>query len=231
MNPHLRSSAAHVFVDSLDAPALSDEDAHHLFRVLRLRDGEVVSASDGLGRWRPCVARSGSLDPTGPIQPAAAAPAVTVAAAVPKGDRLDWMVQKLVEVGVQRIVLLDSARGVVRWDADRVPRQLDRLRRMAREAASQSRRVWLPRIEGPCAVATVLAEPGAVLADPDGEPLIPSTSLGPVLVGPEGGWDRVELAAADAAGASRVSLGATVLRVETAAVVAGVLASPTLMPR
>ena len=52
MNPALRASAAHVFVDSLDAPVPSDDDAHHLFRVLRLRDGEVVTVSDGNGSWR-----------------------------------------------------------------------------------------------------------------------------------------------------------------------------------
>lgn len=230
MNPLLRGSAAHVFVDSLDAPVPCDEDAHHLFRVLRLRDGEPVSASDGLGRWRPCVVRGGALEVVGDVE-STARPTVVVGAAIPKGDRLDWMVQKAVEVGVLRLVLLQTVRGVVRWDSDRAARQLERLRRLAREASSQSRRTWLPEIVGPRPVAEVVAESGAALADPDGDDWEPTQVPGPILIGPEGGWDPSELVAADDAGARRVALGPTVLRVETAVVVAAVLASRGGMSR
>ena len=79
MNPHLRGSAAHVFVESLDSPVLSDDDSHHLFRVLRLRDGETVTVSDGRGSWRPCVARAGSVVVDGAVEAVPAPPAVTIA--------------------------------------------------------------------------------------------------------------------------------------------------------
>lgn len=224
MNPDLRSSAAHVFVGSLDAPVPDDEDAHHLFRVLRLRDGESVTASDGAGRWRRCVVNAGSLEPIGTVVVDTAAPGGAIAAAIPKGDRLDWMVQKLTEVGVQRLVLLEAERSVVRWDPARADRQRGRLTRIAALAAAQSRRTRLPVVEGPVALDALLAEPGASLADPDAAPLVGPVA-GPVLIGPEGGWSPGEMQRAADAGAGRVSLGRTVLRVETAAVVAAVLAT------
>lgn len=223
MNPVLRSSAAHVFVESISHPVPDAADAHHLFRVLRLRDGEIVTVSDGLGNWRATTVVRGGLEPSGDALVAPAAGDCAIAAAIPKGDRLEWMVQKLTEVGATRIVLLDTARGVVRWDGARAARQTDRLRRVLRDAASQSRRCWLPTLEGPCAVADVLAESGALLADPDGAPLADASCAGPVVIGPEGGFDAAELAVADRCGAGRVSLGTGVLRVETAAVVAAAL--------
>lgn len=225
MNPVLRSSAAHVFVESISHPVPDDPDAHHLFRVLRLREGETVTVSDGRGGWRATTVVRGGLEPSGDPVAVPAASACAVAAAIPKGDRLEWMVQKLTEVGATRIVLLDTARGVVRWDAVRATRQLERLRRVVRDAAAQSRRCWLPVLEGPCRTTDVLAEPGALLADPDGEPLFGASGFGPVVIGPEGGFDDAELAAAERHGVRRVSLGAGVLRVETAAVVAAALLS------
>lgn len=141
MNPVLRTSAAHVFVESVHAPLLSADDEHHLARVLRLRDGETVTVSDGLGSWRPTVLRAGVLDPTGDVVEVPAPERCTIATAIPKGDRLDWMVQKLTEVGVTEIRLLHFERSVVRWQPDRAEHQLVRLRRIAREAAMQSRRV------------------------------------------------------------------------------------------
>ena len=115
----LRASAAHVFVDDLDRPQLDDRDEHHLARVLRLRDGEVVTVGDGRGSWRTARwHRSGPIV-DGPSVTVPAPPTVTIAAAIPKGDRLDWMVQKLVEVGVMCIVLVDCRRSVVRWQPER----------------------------------------------------------------------------------------------------------------
>lgn len=223
MNPVLRTSAAHVFVESVEHPVPGADDAHHLFRVLRLRNGETVTVSDGRGRWRATVVADGALTASGDPQSVAAAAECVIAAAIPKGDRLEWMVQKLTEVGATRIVLLDTARGVVRWDAARGGRHLERLQRVVREAASQSRQCWLPVVEGPRPVTEVLAEPGAVLADPDGVPLLDRAPTGPVVIGPEGGFDAAEVAVADRCGAGRVSLGRGVLRVETAAVVAAAL--------
>jgi 16S rRNA (uracil1498-N3)-methyltransferase len=132
--------------------------------------------------------------------------------APPKGDRLEWLVQKCTEVGVARLVLVDAERSVVRWDPDRAAKQLDRLRRIAAEAAMQSRRTWLPEVVGPRPAAEVL--PDAAVAEPGGRPVAARDSC--IAVGPEGGWSAAEVARAG----DRVSLGPNVLRVETAAVVA-----------
>lgn len=216
MNPALRASAAHVFVESLDAPELGTDDAHHLVRVLRLRDGEPVTASDGRGAWRECTLAGGALRPTGEIVHEPQCSPLTIAASVPKGERLEWMVQKLTEVGVSRIVLVDCARSVVRWDAERAAKQMARLGRVVREAGMQSRQVRLAELSGPVPYATVVAAADVVVADPSGAGWRPA---GTIVIGPEGGFAPAELAAAPAT----VSLGDSVLRVETAALVAAVL--------
>ncbi|MDP2293493.1 MAG: RsmE family RNA methyltransferase [Actinomycetota bacterium] len=227
MNPALRSSAAHVFVQSVAAPELSSDDAHHLFRVMRLRDGEVVTVSDGAGQWRITHVVGQSLVPAGEVQAETAPRSFTVASAIPKGDRLEWMVQKLTELDVSEIVLLHCARSAVRWDAAKAARQLPRLARVAREASMQSRRVWLPTVSGPVAFDAVASGADVVIADPSGEPFTKGerslTERGrlTVVIGPEGGLSEEELAS----GPPLVSLGARILRVETAALVAAVCVS------
>ncbi|MBV8159337.1 MAG: 16S rRNA (uracil(1498)-N(3))-methyltransferase [Acidimicrobiia bacterium] len=212
-----RRAAAHIFVADLTAPELAPEDRHHLERVLRLRPGEAVTASDGAGRWRPC--RFGDvLEPVGAISTdARPTPAVTIAIAVTKGERLDWAVQKLTELGVDGIVPVACARSVARWEGDGAVHHVERLRRIAHQAAMQSRRSWLPTVGDVRSFAELAAAPGAVLADRGGAP--PSLARPLLLVGPEGGWSEEEAAAP----VPRVALGPTVLRTETAAVAAGTL--------
>lgn len=221
MNPALRSSAAHVFVASVEVPEPDPDDLHHLFRVLRLRDGEVVTASDGRGAWRPMTATAGTLVPCGDVEHVEPPRHCTIVTAIPKGDRLEWMVQKLTEIGVAEIVFMQCARSVVRWEGERAAKQMARLQRVAREAASQSRRVWLPVLRGPVSFAEAAALPGAVLAEPDGTRGLQSDV---VLIGPEGGFSPEELAVP----LPRLGLLTTVLRVETAAIVAAAtrLAAP-----
>jgi 16S rRNA (uracil1498-N3)-methyltransferase len=217
VNPALRASAAHVFVESLDAPELAADDAHHLVRVLRLRDGEQLTASDGRGAWRGCTLAGGALRATDEIVHEPLRSPLTIAVSVPKGERLEWMVQKLTEVGVSRIVLVECARSVVRWDTERAAKQMARLGRVVREAAMQSRQVRLTELTGPVPYASVVAAPDVVVADPSGAAW---RAAGTIVIGPEGGFAPEELAAAPAT----VSLGDSVLRVETAALVAAVLA-------
>jgi len=226
----LRNSVAHVFVDHLDTPSLSDTDEHHLSRVLRLRDGESVTASDGRGGWRSCVWADGTLRASGDVVTVVApAQRIGVAFVPVKGDRNEWSVQKLTEIGVDDIILLAPTRhSVVRWsDADK---QLRKLRVVAREAAMQSRRVWLPAVSGLVTLADALAMPGAAVADPAASPATPGAApaspatpnlASPVLivVGPEGGFDDDEIPA----NVARVSLGDTILRAETATLVAATL--------
>ncbi|MGH9068321.1 MAG: RsmE family RNA methyltransferase, partial [Acidimicrobiales bacterium] len=152
------------------------------------------------------------LEADGPVvAEARPSPLVGVGFAPVKGERPEWVVQRLTEVGVDRILLLVAARSVVRWQADRVARHMERLRRVAREAAMQSRRLWLPEVLAPAPVGEV----AAALAHPGGD--APGLDRPVVLVGPEGGWDEAELAG----GRPLVGLGPTVLRAETAALAAG----------
>jgi 16S rRNA (uracil1498-N3)-methyltransferase len=218
VNDALRHSAAHLFVDSLDAPELAPDDAHHLFRVLRVRDGESVTVSDGIGGWRAMTVAGQALVPDGEVHHEPPPLHVTIATAIPKGDRLEWMVQKLTEIGVAEIVFLHCERSVVRWTGDRVATQLERQRRVARDASSQSRRVWLPQLSGPVPAAEVAARPGVIIADPAGSVFEGPRDAATVMIGPEGGWTATELGTT----AEIRRWGANVLRVETAALVVAV---------
>jgi len=210
---------AHVFVADLTDPQLDDADRHHLERVLRLRAGEPVTVSDGRGGWRRCTfVAGGSLQPEGEVeQRPSASPPITIAFALTKGDKPELTVQKLTELGVDRIVPFVAARSIVRWDDERANRQVERLRRVAREAAMQCRRAHLPEVGDVADFASVARLPGAVLADAGGAP--PSIEHPVVLVGPEGGWTDEERAS----GPAPVGLGDHVLRAETAAITAAAL--------
>ena len=217
--------AAHVLIEDLTTLELDQAAAHHVTSVLRVRAGESVGATDGRGGYVPCVfrvaGRRGGLEAVGPLvvsEPRS--PAVTVGFVPVKGDRPDWAVQKLTELGVDRIVIMSSARAVVRWEGPRLRSHLDRLDRVARSALMQSRQVWLPEITGVSSVREMLAASGVALAHMGGAAM--GASVHTVLVGPEGGWSEAELEL----GVGRlVGLGASVLRAETAAVAAGVLLS------
>jgi 16S rRNA (uracil1498-N3)-methyltransferase len=212
----LRRAAAHVVVDDVASPQLGGDSLHHLSRVLRLRRGEVVTVTDGAGRWRRAEFTGDGVEPTGEaVTEGRSDPLLTIAVAPPKGDRLEWLVAKCTEVGIDRIVLLDAEHSVVRWQHERAVRQIERLRRVAAEAAAQSRRVWLPELAGTQPAVDVL--PACAAAEPGGRPLRAGDTA--VAVGPEGGWSPKELEVAGA----EVSLGPNVLRVETAAVAAAVL--------
>jgi 16S rRNA (uracil1498-N3)-methyltransferase len=210
-------AAAHVFVSDVEVPQLTPEDRRHLERVLRLRTGDALTVSDGAGRWRAC--RFGpTVEPDGEVEvDVAPAPAITVAFALTKGARPEWTVQKLTEVGVDRMVPFVAARSVVRWDGDRAARNVERLRRIARGAAMQSHRTFLPTVEELTGFGDVAGRPGAALAAAGGDP--PDLARPCLLVGPEGGWSDEEAARPLA----RVALGPTVLRAETAAVAGAVL--------
>jgi len=230
VNPVLRHAAAHVIVESLDVPVLTSADEHHLARVLRIRPTDVITVTDGTGRWVESRFVDGALQAVGTVQiadppPRPADRALTIGCAIPKGDRPEWIVQKLTELGLDRIVLFETARSVVRWDERKRPAQVERLRRVAREAAQQSRRLVLPAVDvvtwadAVALPAVALAEPGAPrgwwgAGDGPSTPRVRS-----VLVGPEGGFTDEELAVCP----ERVGLSAGVLRVETAALAAGVL--------
>jgi 16S rRNA (uracil1498-N3)-methyltransferase len=230
------AAAVQVFTDDPARPVLAEEDLHHLGRVLRLRAGEEVVVSDGAGRWARAAWRGSDAGPSACLEPvhqgggvggdgsvqyeARVDPPLTVVFAPVKGERPEWVVQKLTELGIDRIVPLRSERSVVRWSGARGRTTVERLRRVAREAAAQSRRVWLPEVLDTVGFSDLaaLGGPGeVVLAQLSGER--PTGAQRVVAVGPEGGWSTSELAA----GLPTVGLGLGVLRAETAAVTAGAL--------
>jgi 16S rRNA (uracil1498-N3)-methyltransferase len=207
---------AHAFVRDLDVPALDGPDRHHLERVLRLRAGDELTVADGQGRWRRC--RFGAqLEPTTEIvRDPRPAPAITIAFALVKGERPELIVQKLTELGVDTIVAFDAQHSVVRWDDDRAARHHARLAAVAREAAMQSRRAWLPLVEPVTSFAAIAARDGAAMAERGGA--APSLDQPVLLIGPEGGWSDAERAC----GLPTVRLADTVLRAETAAIAGAV---------
>jgi 16S rRNA (uracil1498-N3)-methyltransferase len=212
---------------TLDADA-----AHHLGRVLRLGPGADLVVSDGAGGEAPAELGDGTVRLTAPItRHPAPTPHVTVAQGLPKARKLDEVLRQLTELGVDRLVPVAATRSVVRLDADRADRALTRWRAIARAAAEQARRPWLPEV-APVTSASSFAAAGsdadllvahvgatrslpAALADrPDpARPIV-------VAVGPEGGWDDAEVAAFVGAGGEVVGLGPTVLRTEHAAAAA-----------
>jgi 16S rRNA (uracil1498-N3)-methyltransferase len=230
-DPVLVSAKAMVFVDDPLSPVLTRDDAHHLLDVLRLRPGESVIASDGVGSWIGCRVSSAAKDRKQVSEDAVLIvegdlvfqpkpdPEVVVAFVPAKGDRPEWVVQKLTELGVDRIIPIHSHRSVVRWEGDRATKAVDRLRRVAREASGQCRRAWLPELDEVSSLEELEPRTGypLYLGNPDGEP--PSRSHRMIAIGPEGGWDDQELSCSS----GTVGLGPTVLRSETAALVAGTL--------
>lgn len=207
----------HVFVADIENPILGEEDRHHLGRVLRLDAGDPLTVSDGCGRWRP--ARFGkAIDPFGEVQMLAKQrPLLTIAIGLTKGTKPELVVQKTTEIGIDRVLIFEAERSVVRWDQTRRDRNLKRLRRIGREAAMQSRQVYLPEIDVIDRLEDTAGLAAMVRADFGGRGI--SAEDRAVVVGPEGGWSSAEREMLSTA----VDLGPTVLRSETAAVVAASL--------
>ena len=217
---------------SLNGPSvtLTDAEAHHLIHVLRMSAGEAVELFNG----RDCVAQA-KIVSTGRrhaelhvlrrrLLPADARLRLTIASAVPKGDRCRWMIEKLTEFGIDRFVSLRTERSVV----DPGRSQLAKLRQTVISACRQSGRNRLLSIEQPQELDKLLdavaAEESVLVADRGGVtfqdtrvPAAASKSL-TMIVGPEGGLTPRELQAARSAGATPVCLGPGILRIETAAI-------------
>ncbi len=215
-----------------DLVTLTGPEARHAVVVRRTRVGEQVVLIDGAGTSATCsVTETSKSSMTAAVTDVTVVPAprpvVTVAQAIPKGERAELAVEMLTEVGVDRIVPWAAARCVGTWRGDRAAKSLARWRATARESAKQSRRAWLPEVTemattaelaamvGEADVAVVLHE-GAVTPmaslDLDGVRSIL------VVVGPEGGITDEELVQLGAANVVR--MGESVLRTSTAGVAA-----------
>lgn len=227
------ATGPHFFVDvdaSEDSAVVEGEEARHLERVLRVRPGDPVSVSDGRGTiWQGTVdqvGREGVRVALGDrVAVPAETPALTVVHALPKQRKLDEVVQKLTELGVGEIRPVMSARSQVVLEGPRAHKAVARWRAVAHAAAKQSRRAWLPTI---CAVGTwdgAFGAPscGVVCWEESRRPLREVLDAWPdcreviVGIGPEGGLTPDEVRAAALPDAS---MGRTILRTETAALVA-----------
>lgn len=210
---------------------LPEAIARQVTRVLRLREGEriVLFCGDGC----EVEARLEAVSPTR-VQARLGErrrPDVElrchlhVAVAVLKGEKLDWVVQKLTELGAARISFLNTQRTVVEAAGERWARRLARYQRIAQEAAEQCGRVRLPEVREPSGLQEALggSEARKFFLAPEGEvslvrSLAPCPESVLLLVGPEGGFTERELDLARSAAAQPVRLGARILRAETAAI-------------
>jgi 16S rRNA (uracil1498-N3)-methyltransferase len=218
---------------------LSAEDAHHAMRSLRLRLGDRFTSSDGQGGLATCrVIRASGLLLEGEVEErvreARPRPFLRVLLPPPKGERLTWAIQKLTEIGADEFVLVEAARSVRRWKGDRISRVRVRVDSVARAAAKQARRRFLPEVDGVISWEQALQEAvqecvAVVLWERADRGLLDVLPSDPpeylaLAVGPEGGIPDEDAVTARDRGALLASLGPNILRTETAAVAAASVA-------
>lgn len=214
---------------------LGGEDGRHAARSLRLRPGEAVTLCDGEGRDYPCTVLEnpgdGLLLAVGEGSPSLGEPGtkVTVCQCLPKGDKLETVVQKAVELGAWEIWPLYSSRCVSRPDGKSMEKKAARLQKIAREAAQQSGRGIVPRVLPATtlqeALEAAVGQGTALFFYEAGQGSLKQAlrTAGDRLflfVGPEGGFSPEEAALAQALGAECLTLGRRILRTETAALAA-----------
>ena len=209
------------------------DEGFHASTVRRMRVGEELDLSDGAGVLAHCVieeAVKGRL--TARVLSVSSVPAshpsVTVVQALPKSERSELAIELATEAGADAFVAWQSERCVARWDGTaKIEKGLRRWGSVARSAARQSRRPWVPSVSGPlCTAELVGSLSGLVLVLHESAtvplrdiPVAQADSV-TVIVGPEGGISDAEIEQFAAAGAMAVRLGPSVLRTSTAAAVA-----------
>jgi 16S rRNA (uracil1498-N3)-methyltransferase len=213
--PRRVAALAQFRVEDPARPTLDRDDEHHLRKVLRADVGEEVVVTDGNGSWSIAEVLDGALGRVSDVQLDPPTPETSLYLTPLKGDRAEWAVAKATEVGVSRIVPLVAERMIVKFKGESREKILTRWRRVAEEATGQCRRTYDVVIADPVKVREV-------------QPLVAVADLGAtgnwaglrsVAIGPEGGWASDEWDV----GRRRVGLGPTVLRAETAGVVAASL--------
>ena len=221
------------FTDTIQTgtTTLTGDAANHI-RVLRLRPGDEVTLCDGAGTDYPCrILGQGSdgvqlqvLD----NRPSESEPAVdiTVCMAFAKADKLEHVVQKATELGANRIVVYPSARCVARYDVAGLGKKLARWQKIAESAAEQSGRGRIPQVTAARSWAELLQTAAAtdlplLFYERERDNALHQLAASPwrsaaILTGPEGGYTPEEVQQAAAAGIRIASLGARILRCETA---------------
>lgn len=211
---------------------LPADAAHHAEKSLRLRNGDAVTVFDGTGNEYAGVIAFGGREVRVQLGERVLAEresplAVTLVQALAVADKMDWIVQKAVELGACAVQPIAAERSVLRLEGERAMKRIGHWQQVATSAAEQCGRQQLTTVQPIAQLAPWLAERSApqrwVLQPEGGTPLsrMPRPD-GPValLVGPEGGWSPAELATMHAAGCQPVALGPRVLRTETAGLAA-----------
>ncbi|MBS1326598.1 MAG: 16S rRNA (uracil(1498)-N(3))-methyltransferase [Oscillospiraceae bacterium] len=208
---------------------IAGADALHIAKALRMRPGEALTLCDGKGTdfegvLETVTDRQVTVRITA-SRPSQAEPtlAVTLYQGLPKGDKMDWIIQKAVELGVTAVVPVATRRSVARLEG-KADKKQERWQRIAAEAAGQCGRGILPAVERPLswnqALSRLSGEPALVFYEGGGRPLrelvTPSTRRLSVFVGPEGGFDPEEIDAIRRQGGGVATLGPRILRCETA---------------
>ncbi|KYH31016.1 16S rRNA (uracil(1498)-N(3))-methyltransferase [Neomoorella mulderi] len=232
--------AHHFFLPALIVPGepaiLEGENAHHALRVLRLRVGEAISLADNSGRGYLAEIIAIQKDRVvaaikAPLESPEPRVKVTLYQGWPKGDKMDFIIEKCTELGVARIVVLVTERSIPRPDPQACTRRRERWQQKAHAAARQSRRHLIPAVDGPLELEAALAglKPGTLLLVPWEEersrdlrsilPAVPEEQELALLIGPEGGLSRAEIDLARKFGGLPITLGPRILRTETAGLV------------
>jgi len=222
------------------ALGLTETDRHHLSRVLRLVAGDRIVIADPAGREATATLTQVSMgavlaDVDAPIA-RPRSPRVVLAPGLSRRERMELVIQKATELGVDEIWPLVTERCVVRLDDERAGKRAERWRRIAEEAAKQSQRAEVPELRDLMTISELAMETGRfdVVLVPWEEASASGPGIGAVLdeagatpdtavllvIGPEGGLTESEIDTLTAAGAGVVTLGSSILRTETAAIVA-----------
>ena len=220
---------------------LDDADARHISKALRMRAGDEIILSDGMGKSFIAVLdkvdREGVSCAITQPAPETAAPAlrVTLVQALPKGDKMDYIVQKGAEIGLSGIIPLISERVEAKLTEDKRIKRTERWRRIAMEAAKQCRRPDIPQISPPRTWDEALEEipqSACALIPWEGETKYslksflrerPAPQEIYCFIGPEGGFSSSEIEKARRHGLLSVSLGPRILRAETAGLAVAVM--------
>lgn len=229
------------YVDALPAvgelAVVDGDEGFHAANVRRMRPGETLDLSDGAGGVARCVIEDvGKGTLTARVMDrrtiSAPTPRITVVQALPKSDRSELAIELATEAGADTFVAWQASRCVARWDGQaRVDKGLRRWRAVARSAARQSRRAYIPTVSGVVStkelverIRDTVSTPVLVLHESATQPIteVPVAEADSLflVIGPEGGIADDEIAALSEAGATVVRLGPTVLRTSTAAAVA-----------
>lgn len=216
--------------------SLAPQDAHHWVDVLRVRAGDRAVVCDGRGGEAAVEIEVATGDRVlarvlERRRQDSSHLSITLVQAIPKVQKMEWIIQKATELGVGAILPVMTDHGVVKLDAERAEQRVERWRKIAAEAAKQCRTAWVPRIEPVVTFHALMKQRSAVEVmllgslEPDAVPM--KTCLASLqarrpasvalLIGPEGDFSPAETRAARAAGALPISYGTRILRVETAA--------------